>query len=168
MENIGYVWPGMKKILACEAEQKLRNSEVVYELYDNNTHKRANINNFSSEKKYGIKYFNNFTLSEHLKNEYRVLGYVLFCKETEDTFVKLQVAYEWLIFIKNELSIIDKMKSREFIERIKKIKLDNKGAPQNDLIILWDEIQIFFQKICPNNWYFIKREYETYLFVYII
>lgn len=46
-------------------------------------------------------------------------AYALFCKETEDTFAKLQVAYEWLIFIKNELSIIDKMKSREFIERIK-------------------------------------------------
>lgn len=176
MCNIGFVWPGMKKLSPSEAKKRIEEYDDVYELFDDNTCKKCDIAHFSHFKMYGIMYGDDFSFREHLINEYRVTGRVLFCKETDDVSIKLRISYEWLLYIAAELSNSYLKKCNELINRIKKISLNaedhgkhHESTFQNQkaLIKLWDDIQIFFQEICPDNWYFIKKEFETYLFVYI-
>ena len=176
MCNIGFVSPAMKKLSSSEAQKRIEKYDDVYELFDDNTYKKCDIANFSHNKMYGVMYGDKFSFREHLVNEYRVTGRVLFCKGTDDVCIKIRLAYEWLLYIAPELTDSYLKKCNGLINRIKETpqNLEDQGKicgntveNQKVLIKLWDDIQIFFQEICPDKWYFIKKEFETYLFVYI-
>lgn len=121
-------------------------------------------------------YGNDFSLEEHFVNEYQITGVVLFCKETKDVKLKLQVAYDWLVYICDKLKKKHVSKCRQFLARMRK-EFDKEEISKNNCIMkepklkemarLWDEVQIFLQEICSDHWYFVKQDNETYVFKYI-
>lgn len=171
MTNVGFVWPGMKKLTAKEAKERMLTNDSVYELFDDNTFKKCTINDFSIKKIYGVMYDNDFSLETHFLNEYRVMGRVLFCKQTRSFETKLQIAYDWLAYICLDLSGDRKKKCCRLLSDISGALIKKQNGiskRKNDLLIrLWHEVQIFFQEVCPTNWYFVKKDNETYLFIYI-
>lgn len=173
MIKTGFVWPGIKKITLEEAGKRIKEGEDVYELFDNNKYAKIDSITYGENKKYGIMYDNNFSLEEHFFNEKAITGRVLFCGFTKDIRVKLKVAYIWLEYIADKLNKKEQKKCRFFLKKIKylikKTEKNNYSIKfaEKRMIKLWDEVQIFLQEICPTNWYFIKQDNETYVFVYI-
>lgn len=150
-KHVGYVWPGMLRVSVQEAKDIVAAGGAVYCLHTDNTEGMVDkVNEIVENEEYGIE-CRIFSFKDYFECNANKDGHVLFSHGTEDPSDLLELAAEFLEYVRPDL--------RKTIQEagdgmIRRIKAAIESGDETRMRATWNCVPCFINGIIPFGWKF--------------